>query len=87
MVNEEITCFEYITKLDESTISTCLSKLSTIDIVKASMGASPEVNELLRGIFNNIDFDNVRKNIGSVRITEIEEIHGTILDMINLKKQ
>ncbi|MEG2918261.1 MAG: hypothetical protein RR891_00625 [Clostridium sp.] len=44
-------------------------------------------NKLLRGIFNNIDFDNVRKNIGSVRITEIEEIHGTILDMINLKKQ
>ncbi|MEG2289685.1 MAG: hypothetical protein RSA29_00450 [Clostridium sp.] len=37
MVKEEITCFEYITKVDESTISTCLSKLSAIDIVKASI--------------------------------------------------
>lgn len=79
----EITCFEEIIKLDSSILQTVLTQINVADIVKASMGASPEVNKLLRNLFNDIDFDKERANIGSVRITEIENIHNRIVNMIN----
>lgn len=74
-----ITCFEEIINLDSSILKTVLSKFNTTDIVKASMGASPQVNELLRNLFNDIDFDKERANIGNVRITEIDDIYNRIV--------
>lgn len=82
-VYEQITCFEEINSLDLSLIKTVFSHINIIDIVKSSMGASPEMNELLKNLFNNIDFNREKTNIGSVRITEIEDIHNKIVQMIN----
>lgn len=47
------------------------------------MAASPMVNELLRSTFKKIHFVKERNDIGSVRITEVEEIHSRIVDIIN----
>lgn len=82
MINK-IVCFEDIFNLDTLTLKKILSNVSSIDIVKASMAASPKVNELLRISFKEIDFVKERNAIGSVRITEVEEIHSKIVDIIN----
>lgn len=82
-IGEQITCFEEIINLDSSIVQTVLYQINAIEIVKASMGASPKINELLRSLFKNIDFNKERINIGSVRITEIEDIHNKIVEGIN----
>lgn len=80
---EQITCFEEIINVDPSVLKTVLTQINTTEIVKASMGASPKINELLRNLFNDVDFDKERAKIGSIRITEIEDIHNRIVDIIN----
>jgi len=82
-VNKKIVCFEDIINLDALKLKAILSKVSSSDIVKASMAASPMVNEILRNTFKEIDFVKERNAIGSVRITEVEEIHSRIVDIIN----
>jgi len=82
-IHEQIACFEEIINLEFSMLKTVLTKINKIEIVKASMGASPEINKLLRNLFNDIDFNKERVIIGSVKITEIEEIHSRIVEMIN----
>lgn len=82
-INQQITSFEEIISLDSSVVKTILSQITTVELVKSSMGASPKINELLRNLFNNIDFNKERISIGSVRITEIEDIHNKIVNMIN----
>jgi len=80
---KQITCFEEIVSLEPSIVKAVLAQISKAEIVKASMGASPQVNELLRSLFDNIDFNKGRADIGSIRITEIEDIHSRIVEMIN----
>jgi len=87
-IHEQIACFEEIINIESSMLKTVLTQINKTDIVKASMGASPEIKKLLRSLFNDIDFNKERANIGSVKITEIEEIHSRIVERINcqLKK-
>lgn len=82
---EQITCFEDIINLDSLIVKIVLSQMNMKEIVKASMGASPQINELVRNLFNNIDFNKERVSIGSVRITEVEDIHRRIVDKINFQ--
>lgn len=79
----QITNFEEIINIDQSVVKIVLSQIPTVELVMASMGASPQINILLRNLFNNIDFIKERVIIGSVRITEIENIHNKIVYMIN----
>lgn len=85
LVNQQITNFEEIINLNPSVVKIILSQITTVELVKASMGASPKINELLKNLFNNIDFNKERISIGSIRITEIEDIHRKIVNMINFQ--
>lgn len=77
--------FEQITKLPEADIKSILNNFHAADIVKASMGASPAVNEFLKTLFPDIDFEKAQAETGSVKITDIEEIQNRITAMINLE--
>lgn len=77
--------FEQITKISEVEIKNILNQFSKDDIVKASMGASPVVNDFLKTLFPDIDFAKEQAKIGRIKITEIEEIHNQITAMINLE--
>lgn len=77
--------FEQIIKISEVEIKNILNQFSKDDIVKASMGASPVVNDFLKTLFADIDFEKEQAKIGRIKITEIEEIHNQITAMINLE--
>lgn len=49
--------FEQITEIPESYIKNILDNFNADDIVKASMGASPAVNEFMKNLFPDIDFE------------------------------
>lgn len=80
---EYISDFEDIIHIEASRLKEALSTLDTDEIVKASMGASPEVNEILKNLLKDIDFQKERHRIGSVRISEIDVMQKKIVDIIN----
>ena len=49
------------------------------------MGASPEINELLERLFQDIDYKLIKEHIGMIRIEEVEAIQKEIVSMINLQ--
>lgn len=77
--------FEQITEIPEAGLKKILSKFTGKDIVKASMGASPAVNDLLVKLFPDIDFGKMQTEIGRVKAAEIEEMHNQMAAMINLE--
>lgn len=77
--------FEQIIEITEIDIKNILKDFNVDDIVKASMGASPAVNEFLKKLFSDIDFEKAQAEIGRIKITDIEEIHNQIIAMINLE--
>lgn len=77
--------FEQITEISEIYIKNILNNFNADDIVKASMGASPAVNEFLKNLFPDIDFEKEQSEIGRIKITEIEEIQNKITALINLE--
>lgn len=81
--NNIITCFEDIANVESFRLKEVLIQINKVDIVKAAMAASPQINELLRNLFKDIDFNEMRTIIGSVRISEIEDIHNRIVNMLN----
>jgi transcriptional regulator with XRE-family HTH domain len=81
--SDVITCFEDISKVEFFRLKEVLIQINKVDIVKASMATSPQINELLRNLFKDIDFNEMRTIIGSVRISEIEDIHNRIVNMLN----
>lgn len=76
--------FEQITEIPEIDIKKILGYFTVNDIVKASMGASPSVNEFLKKILPDIEFEKVQAEIGRIKITDIEDIHKQMITMINL---
>lgn len=78
-----ISDFEDIIDIDSSRLKDMMISLEPNEIVKASMGASPKINEFLRQLFRDIDFQKERDFIGSVRISEIDAIQKKIVEVIN----
>lgn len=81
---KEISDFEEIINIEEKSLKESLCKFDLVDIVKASMGASPKVNECLQGIYADVDFPKEQIQIGRVRADEIEDLQKQITAMINL---
>lgn len=77
--------FEQISEFTEAELKHMLAKVDIIDIVKASMGASPQINSLFENTFLDVDFKQKYTEIGSIRIKEVEDAQKLIIDLINLQ--
>ena len=82
---QKITNFEQISTIPENELKEILKKFDARSMVIASMGASPEINELLQKLVPDIDYKTTRQQIGTVRIEEVEDIQNQIVSMINLQ--
>lgn len=76
--------FEQIIELNRTNVKNILSNFTIEDIVKASMGASPQVNHFLTDLYPEINFKQEQEKIGRIRISDIEKIHNDVVSLINL---
>lgn len=85
-VSKNIFEFEDIVNLDRDKVKETLNDFHSVAIVKASMGASPKVNEYLQSLFPLIDLAKERQFIGRIPISEIISVHNEIVEAINRKR-
>ncbi|MFG6365225.1 helix-turn-helix domain-containing protein [Schaedlerella sp.] len=76
--------FEDIVKMARHRLKEILEEFETEDVVKASMGASPAVYELLQSICAEVDFQKERERIGQVRMEEVESIQKQMVAAVQL---
>lgn len=82
---KKISDFEELNVIPEDELKKTLEQFDKNSLVIASMGASPEINNLLEKIFPNTDYKTLRNSIGRVRIEEVEKIQKEIISAINLQ--
>ena len=82
---KKITDFEQLSKVPENELRDILEQYDMTSLVIASMGASPEINNLLENLFPEVDYKMERNRIGRVRIDEVERIQQEIVSIINLR--
>lgn len=80
----EVQDFEDIVKIDRHQLKEILDEFETEDVVKASMGASPMVYELLQSIYMEVDFQKEQERIGRVRVEEVESLQKQIAAAVQL---
>lgn len=79
-----LSSFEQLTEIASDSIKLALADIPTEEIIKASMGASPRVNDYLASIFTYLDFPKQQNLIGRIKIEEIEAAQNEIVKLINL---
>lgn len=79
-----LSSFEQLTEIAPDSIKLALADIPTEEIIKASMGASPRVNDYLASIFTYLDFPEQQNLIGRIKIEEIEAAQNEIVKLINL---
>ena len=82
---KKITDFEQLSEVPENELREILEQYDMTSLVIASMGASPEINNLLEKLFPDVDYKMERNCIGRVRIDEVERIQQEIVSIINLR--
>ncbi len=82
---QRITEFEQISAIPKTKRKEALQLFDADSLAIALMGASPETNALVEGIFPDIDFERTRKKIGRVRVETVEDVQNQIVSMINLQ--
>ena len=82
---KKIIDFEQLSKVPENELREILEQYDMTSLVIASMGASPEINNLLEKLFPDVDYKMERNCIGRVRIDEVERIQQEIVSIINLR--
>ena len=82
---KKITDFEQLSEVPENELREILKQYDMTSLVIASMGASPEINNLLEKLFPDVDYKMERNCIGRVRIDEVERIQQEIVSIINLR--
>ena len=82
---KKITDFEQLSEVPENELRDILEQYDMTSLVIASMGASPEINNLLEKLFPDVDYKMERNRIGRVRIDEVERIQQEIVSVINLR--
>lgn len=76
--------FEQLSEVDRNQIKIVLSNFTEQSIVKASMGASPKINDFLVKLLPEINFKLEREKIKAVKIDEVIEIQNEIISLLNL---
>lgn len=84
IITNQIKDFEDMMRVDVALLKTTLSTFAIEDIVKAAMGASPQLNSLLQQIFPDFNFKKERESIDYIKVDEVEKIQAQIVSMINL---
>ena len=82
---KKITDFEQLSEVPQNELREILEQYDMTSLVTASMGASPEINNLLEKLFPDVDYKMERNCIGRVRIDEVERIQQEIVSVINLR--
>lgn len=82
---KKITDFEQLLKVPENELRDILEQYDMTSLVIASMGASPEINNLLEKLFPDVDYKMERNCIGRIRIDEVERRQQEIVSIINLR--
>ena len=82
---KKITDFEQLSEVPQNELREILEQYDMTSLVTASMGASPEINNLLEKLFPDVDYKMERNRIGRVRIDEVERIQQEIVSVINLR--
>ena len=82
---QRITDFEQISTISEKELKEVLEQFDTNSLVTALMGASPETNSFCERLLPNIDFEMARKNIGRIRVENVENMQNQIISMVNLQ--
>ena len=82
---KKITDFEQLSEVPENELREILEQYDMTSLVIASMGASPEINNLLEKLFPDVDYKMERNRIGRVIIDEVERIQQEIVSVINLR--
>ena len=82
---KKIIDFEQLSEVPENELREILEQYDMTSLVIASMGASPEINNLLEKLFPDVDYKMERNCIGRVRIDEVERIQQEIVSVINLR--
>lgn len=80
---EKISCFEDILQIGKAELETALRAFPAESVVKAGMGASPEVNLLLEELFPEVDFPAERGRIGAARVEEVERLQAEMVRAAN----
>lgn len=84
ILQKYLSSFEQLTEIAPDSIKLALADIPTEEIIKASMGASPRVNDYLASIFTYLDFPKQQNLIGRIKIEEIEAAQNEIVKLINL---
>ena len=82
---KKITDFEQLSEVPENELREVLEQYDMTSLVIASMGASPEINNLLEKLFPDVDYKMERNCIGRIRIDEVERRQQEIVSIINLR--
>ena len=82
---KKITDFEQLSEVPENELREILKQYDMTSLVIASMGASPEINNLLEKLFPDVDYKMERNCIGRIRIDEVERRQQEIVSIINLR--
>lgn len=85
-MSKSIYDFEDIVNIDEEIIKGAFNQFNAQTIVKASLGASPMVNDFLRRIFPSISFEKERTLIsdGPIPLSEVVSAQETLVNAINM---
>lgn len=83
---EYIENFEQIIEVGYNEIKEVLLYFSKKEIVKASIGGSPQVNKFLIDLLPEINFNEEWEKIGCIQVEEVEKIHNEIVSFFNLLK-
>lgn len=80
-----IKAFEEVLWVDSDILSSVVKDMCLEEVIIAAKGASPQVSERLNKIFPESNFEEEKRNLGPVRLTEVERIHQQMIQVINLK--
>lgn len=83
LTKTQIFGIEDILYVDKNLLASIMMEIDIEDAAKASMAVSPEVTTTISSFYNAEMFTNVKKNLGTIPMTEVLSIHKNIIEKVN----